>query len=110
MENAIVKEIKNKYYIGLGSEPNIDYLFQGTESVKLSEKNKQHNMIYFGVDTLQDAKTLQRKYIQVYDLGGGNYVGGDIYDSEDNYIGYISYNGRIWKGRDGWKNKEEIDI
>jgi len=100
----------NKYYIGLGSEPNIDFLFQGTESSRLLESLKKHDLIYFGVNSIQEAKELQRKYIIEFDLGGGNYVGGNIIDTNGNPIAYISYNGRIWEDRNGWKDGRELDV
>ena len=36
------------------------------------------------------------QYIEEYDLGGGNWAGGEVYDGIGNVIGNISYNGCFW--------------
>jgi len=50
------------------------------------------------VDTLKMASDICREYILEYDLGGGNWIGGQV--TEDNkQIAKISYNGRIWDNK-----------
>lgn len=46
--------------------------------------------------TLQEASDLVRAYIQENDLGGGNWVGGQVLDGPEQ-VAQISYNGRAWK-------------
>lgn len=47
------------------------------------------------VKTPEDAAKACRDYIAKYGLGGGNWIGGQVYDGK--VICYlISYNGRIW--------------
>jgi hypothetical protein len=52
------------------------------------------------VCSLEEASIACRKYIEQYDLGGGNWYGGYIFESLDfansKQLAYISYNGRIW--------------
>ena len=45
------------------------------------------------IDECQDSV---RKYIEEYDVGAGNWIGGQVYDGVGEYIGKISYNGRFW--------------
>ena len=54
----------------------------------------------------QHASEMVRKYIEKYDLGGGNFVGGQIVTPEDEMIAYVSYNGRVW-GKDSKYFAEE---
>jgi hypothetical protein len=49
------------------------------------------------VGTLEEASQECREYIKVNDLGGGNWVGGQVFDEQGNQIAAISYNGRIWR-------------
>lgn len=47
------------------------------------------------VDTFKMASEKCREYITEYDLGGGNWIGGQVMEN-NNQIAKISYNGRIW--------------
>ena len=47
------------------------------------------------VHDLKQASKVCRDYIEEYDLGGGNWIGGQVFDGEKQ-IARISYNGRIW--------------
>jgi hypothetical protein len=46
--------------------------------------------------SIEECQRRVREYIDEYDLGSGNWAGGDVYDGMENYIGHISYNGRFW--------------
>ncbi|MEX3623773.1 hypothetical protein [Viridibacillus arvi] len=48
------------------------------------------------VDTLEQASSACRKYIELHNLGGGNWIGGKVFDQSGTQVAYISYNGRIW--------------
>lgn len=48
------------------------------------------------VDTLAEASQICRTYIAFYDLGGGNWSGGEITNADGLVIGRVSYNGRVW--------------
>ena len=59
------------------------------------------------VTSLTEASAKVRDYINRHDLGASQYDGGDVWDEHGNYTAYISYNGRIWTGRDC---KEEVKV
>lgn len=48
----------------------------------------------------EDASRLCREYIEKWNLGGGNWFGGDVMEGHQ-HIGCISYNGRMWDGNMG---------
>lgn len=50
------------------------------------------------VQTLQEAADACVQYIEEYDLGMGNWVGGQVYHPTKGFIATVSYNGRLWKG------------
>jgi hypothetical protein len=55
------------------------------------------------VSSYDEASAVCMKYISEYDLGGGNWRGGQIYDN-DVQVAHVSYNGRVWEGLNGnWK-------
>lgn len=48
---------------------------------------------------LEEAQGHAREYIEYWNAGGGNWVGGDVYRDGER-IAYISYNGRVWRPGD----------
>jgi hypothetical protein len=52
------------------------------------------------VDTIEEAQRAVREYIEKHHLGAGNWAGGKVWTEENEYIGYISYNGRFWEKTD----------
>ena len=56
------------------------------------------------VASLADASKACRAYIGHYELGGGNWLGGDV-QKAGTVIATISYNGRAWEPGD-WPTKE----
>lgn len=70
--------------VKLSSVPNSDF--------------NQHNSLspfkIIQVDTLEQASVICRQYISQYQLGGGNWNGGQVLDNGIE-IARISYNGRI---------------
>jgi len=72
-------------YVILKSVPNPDYdefLIPAPE-------------LRISVDSVDDASRRCRDYIEKFNLGSGNWVGGDVFENETK-IARISYNGRIW--------------
>ena len=61
-------------------------------------------------DTFAEAVEYCRNYIGTYNLGGGNWTGGQIYHPTKGMIAKVSYNGRVWKTTNGeWQpGQEEI--
>lgn len=39
-----------------------------------------------------------REYIEFWDMGGGNWTSPPVYKNGE-YIGYVSYNGKVWAKR-----------
>ena len=56
------------------------------------------------VASLADASKACRAYIGHYELGGGNWLGGEV-KKDGKLIAQISYNGRAWEPGD-WPTKE----
>ena len=48
-------------------------------------------------DTIDGCRKIVREFIELTGIGAGNWSGGHVYDSADNFVGYISYNGRFWE-------------
>lgn len=65
------------------------------------------------VNTLKEAVELCLLYISFYDLGSGNWSGGEIVrNSNGLVIGHVSYNGRVWEkaGRDWTPETKELCV
>lgn len=45
--------------------------------------------------SIEECQQIVRNYIDFYNLGGGNWYGGDVF-KDGKHIGNISYNGRFW--------------
>lgn len=50
----------------------------------------------YQANTIEECQQAVRDYIEKWDLGGGNWVGGNVYNDSNEYVGNISYNGRFW--------------
>ena len=59
-------------------------------------------------DSIEECQSAVSDYIDKYDLGAGNWNGGNVYE-DGKYIGLISYNGRFW-GKDTKYGKEREDL
>lgn len=57
------------------------------------------------VETLRECAQMCGDYITFYDLGGGNWNGGEIVDDRGVVVGRVSYNGRVWDS-----NGKEINV
>jgi len=51
------------------------------------------------VKSFAEASKVCREYIVRFDLGGGNWTGGDIWVKAQ-HVGYVSFNGRVWESRE----------
>lgn len=49
--------------------------------------------------TVEGASKICREYIEFWGAGGGNWVGGDVYQRGER-IAHIGYNGRVWRPGD----------
>lgn len=60
--------------------------------------------------TLEEASIMCKKYIEDWDLGSGNWAGGDIYHPTKGLIAYVSYNGKVWKNLNNRERYTEEDL
>lgn len=72
-------------------------------SVGNPDHGQNPNRPVFGVPTrtaaaksYKHASELCRQYIELHDLGMGNWTGGAITDQTGQQVAKVSYNGRIW--------------
>jgi hypothetical protein len=86
-----------KLFVSLGSEIDPHRFSQYSSNQKFEELQKPNGLVYFEVNNLLEAKILTQKFINEFDLGGSNWVGGKVIDEENNFIARISYNGRVWE-------------
>ena len=56
------------------------------------------------VESFAEASMIAMNYIRKYELGSGNWDGGQIFQN-NKQVAYVSLNGRVWD-----MNSEEIDI
>ncbi len=77
-----------KVYLAHASNPDIPggYWPDGNPSAKCG---------YAEVKTIVDASKTCRQYIEKNGLGGGNWIGGQVFQDKKQ-VAYISYNGRAW--------------
>ena len=62
------------------------------------QQNPHDNLsptVHFQIATLEGASQICLKYIASWNLGGGNWSGGQIYNG-DIMVAQVSYNGRVW--------------
>lgn len=97
-----------KLFVSLGSEIDPHRFSQYSNNQKFEELHKPKGLVYFEVNSLLEAKNLTQKFINEFDLGGSNWVGGRVIDEENNFVARISYNGRVWEGES--HPSKEIEI
>ena len=81
--------------VKLAALPNPDFpvdVLQG--SLEIPEQ-------WVEVRSLAHASQVCRQYIDENELGGGNWVGGEITHDDGSPIARVSYNGRVWSARTG---------
>jgi len=63
------------------------------------------------VDSLIEAREMCQRFIAYYDLGGGNWTGGQVIRLSDGLVvGRFSYNGRLWPDEPWYPGIKEIKI
>lgn len=83
---------KGGLVVYLGSCGNPDHGQDPTRPMWGAEKNQ-----LLPATSLADAATRCREFIDNSDLGGGNWIGGYVFNATTGEsVAYISYNGRIW--------------
>ena len=93
-------------YVVLSSAGNPDYGQDPNRPLFGCESNKK-----LPVQSYKEASEVCRKFIDDNELGSGNWDGGQIFDhTQKKQIAHVSYNGRVWKGKEWTSTTEEIKI
>jgi hypothetical protein len=92
---------EKKYFVKLEALPNSDYDLTNYRATVYIPARKEE------VGSLKDAAAKCRWFIEYYELGGGNWTGGEVTNEAGEIIARISYNGRIWDPRP-WPECKEI--
>ena len=88
---------QKKLYVSLGSSINPIRFSQYSTNQKFEELQKPNGLVYFEINSLLEARNLTQSFINEFNLGGSNWIGGRVIDEENNFIAQISYNGRVWE-------------
>lgn len=86
----------NQYEVELESIDNPDFEYKK----RYTKKIKKYRVT---VNSIEEAKKVVSEFINDNDLGGGNFIGAQIYQN-NKPIAYISYNLRVWAGKVGDMN------
>jgi hypothetical protein len=77
--------------VTLSAAPNLDFPMGSYErEIEVAAYRVQ-------VATIEDAGKEVRAFIAEFDLGGGNWTGGDVMDASGKVVARIEYNGRVWE-------------
>lgn len=87
--------------LSLTSAGNPDHGQDPTETLFGCEPGK-----LIKIETFKEASERCRKFIDDNNLGSGNWIGGAIYEGNEQ-IAKVSYNGRVWKSL---AERQEIEI
>ena len=100
----VIRKNGGKFTVKLSSVGNPDHRQDCTRSLPGVPRALAH------VDSLREASDLCRAFIAYFDLGGGNWNGGEIVRADGLVIGKVSYNGRVWAGEWGKPGHKEIAL
>ena len=90
---------EKKYKVALTAHGNIDH---GANPYAMVAPPQ----IVFA-DTIEELQQAVEDYIEEYDLGGGNWTGGQVSETATGKkVGYISYNCRYWEETAKWDDEE----
>jgi hypothetical protein len=88
---AALGDKRGEYIVQLASAGNIDFGQDPRRSMPGVPKKRLR------VATLKNASLACRLYITHYELGGGNWIGGEVTHAKSKKLtAYVSYNGRVW--------------
>lgn len=100
-------KLENKsIFVSLGSEIDLNRFFQMSSNVKIEELTKPNYFKYFEIENILSAKKLCQNFIDEFNLGSSDWIGGRIVDENFNFIARVSYNGNIWDNEDFSKAKK----
>lgn len=104
-----VQLFNKSLFVSLGSEIDMFRFSQISTNAKIDEHRKPNGLIYFQIENIKAASQLCRKFINEFNLGSSNWIGGRIIDEHNNFIAQVSYNGRVWNNEES-TNAQEIEI
>jgi hypothetical protein len=89
-----------KYYaVNLAAVPNADFgpsTHEGTVGVRPRR---------VPVGSIDEAVKIVQGFIAANELGGGNFVGGQVYDRRGKMVARVAYNGRVFRPGDAYFNE-----
>jgi hypothetical protein len=89
---AALTDKRGAYVVALASCGNVDFGQHPDRSLPGVPAKRVR------VATLRAASEVCRLYIEHHELGGGNWIGGDVLDAKTQAaVAKISYNGQAWK-------------
>lgn len=91
-------------YVILKADPNPDYEFPDPRAVVETVK------VRLPVSSFKKASEVCRNFIENFELGSGNWTGGQIGNSQGEIIAHVSYNGRVWEGEVWTSGCKEIKV
>jgi hypothetical protein len=104
-DDGIEKEIDmntKPAYVILKADPNPDYEFPDPRATVKTVK------VRLPVSSFEKASEVCKNFIEKFDLGSGNWTGGQIGNNEGLIIAHVSYNGRVWEGEKYVEGAKEI--
>ena len=104
-----MKESSNstKLYVLLASAFDFSKLESYSMSDFVDQASKPYGKMLYEAEDLKDAQRICMELIKYYELGGSCWTGGEVINSNNQIIAYISYNGRVWESKD-FPNAKEI--
>lgn len=81
--------------VQLASAPNPDYMYDAKGVIEQLLKTTP-SPLYVPCECLEQASAICTAFIQINDLGAGNWTGGRVVNENFEYVALVSYNGRVW--------------
>jgi hypothetical protein len=107
----MLQKSENKFFVQLSSTID-EYRFKEmSSSAKIEEFLKPDGTVFVEVKSLKEASVLCGRFIDKYNLGSSNWMGGLVVDGNFKFIAQVSYNGRVWDNTlENWSISKEIKI
>ena len=90
MRTRPLKAPRGKLIVRLALMPNPDFGPGSPEAALEADESKV-------VKDIRQARDATQKFIRSWNAGGGNWVGGQVFDDKGKQVAQISYNGRVWE-------------
>jgi hypothetical protein len=103
----MVTNYGSKMYVQLAASIDCTRFEQMSSNLKFQMLHTPDKTVFVEVKGINEAVSLCKQYIKVFDLGGASWDGGLIVDKDFEFIAKISYNGRVWDSLN-WRTANEI--